>query len=52
MHFSVDKPTAINLKTEMEQQLAGYLVPKLVQEIAGKNGKNCNFSYLSYNWLV
>ena len=43
MHFSVDKPTAITLKTEMEQQLAGYLVPKLVQEIAGKTAKTAIF---------
>lgn len=43
MHFSVDKPTAIKLKTEMEQQLAGYLVPKLVQELAGKTAKTAIF---------
>ncbi len=43
MHFSIDKPAAVKLKAEMEQHLAGYLVPKLVQEIAGKTAKTAIF---------
>jgi len=43
MHFDIDKPTALKLKSEMEQRLAGYLVPKLVQEIAGKTAKTAIF---------
>lgn len=43
MHFSVGKSQAIELKMEMEQRLPGYLVPKLVQEIAGKTSKTAIF---------
>ena len=43
MHFDIDKPTALKLKAKMEQQLAGYLVPKLVQEIAGNLTKTAIF---------
>ncbi len=43
MHFSVDKPAAVKLKAEMEQHLPGYLVPKLVQEVAGKTAKTAIF---------
>jgi len=40
MHFEVDKTTALNIKQEMDAQLPGYLVPKLVEEIAGKQSKS------------
>lgn len=43
MHFDINKQTAIRLKCEMDQHLAGYLVPKLVQEIAGKGAKTAIF---------
>lgn len=39
MHFSVSKKTALHLKSQIEQQLPGYLVPKLVQEIAENKAK-------------
>ncbi len=44
MHFDVDKQSALSLKTQMEQRLPGYLVPKLVQETAGKQAKTAIFS--------
>ena len=40
MHFEVDKRTALHIIEEMEAQLPGYLVPKLVEEIAGKPSKS------------
>ena len=43
MHFDVDKKTALELKRQMEIKLPGYLVPKLVQEIAGKESKTAIF---------
>ncbi len=43
MHFEVNKQSALAIKTKMEQQLPGYLVPKLVQEIAGKQAKTAIF---------
>lgn len=43
MHFDVDKYTALELKRQMEIKLPGYLVPKLVQEIAGKESKTAIF---------
>ena len=43
MHFKVDKKTAVNLKNEMQQKLPGYLVPGLVQEIAGSRSKTAIF---------
>jgi len=44
MHFDVDKQFALELKAQMETQLPGYLVPKLVQETAGKQAKTAIFS--------
>ncbi len=43
MHFEVAKITALHLKKEMEEQLPGYLVPRLVQEIAGNRSKTAIF---------
>ena len=43
MHFDVSKQNALILKQEIEQQLPGYLVPRLVQEIAGKKSKTAIF---------
>jgi EF-P beta-lysylation protein EpmB len=43
MHFDIEKSTAIKLKDEMEQRLSGYLIPRLVQEIAGKAAKTAIF---------
>ena len=40
MHFEVDKRTALSIKEEMDTLLPGYLVPKLVEEIAGKKSKS------------
>ncbi len=44
MHFDTGKQSALALKAQMEQQLPGYLVPKLVQETAGKQTKTAIFS--------
>jgi len=44
MHFDTDKQSALSLKTQIEQRLPGYLVPKLVQETAGKQAKTAIFS--------
>lgn len=43
MHFDTCKQTAISLKRQMEEQLPGYLVPRLVQEIAGNKAKTAIF---------
>ncbi len=43
MHFDIDKAAALRLKKEMEQRLPGYLVPRLVQEIAGNKSKTAIF---------
>jgi len=43
MHFEVDKTAALSIKEEMDAQLPGYLVPKLVEEIAGKQSKSAIF---------
>jgi len=43
MHFDVSKEIALDLKSEMEKQLPGYLVPRLVLEIAGKQSKTAIF---------
>jgi EF-P beta-lysylation protein EpmB len=43
MHFEVAKTKALRLKKEMEKQLPGYLVPRLVQEIAGNKSKTAIF---------
>ena len=45
MHFDINKQAALKLKTSLEQQLPGYLVPKLVQEIAGKQAKTAIFRF-------
>jgi len=44
MHFDTGKRSALALKAQMEQQLPGYLVPRLVQETAGKQAKTAIFS--------
>lgn len=44
MHFDTGKASALTLKAQMERQLPGYLVPKLVQETAGKQAKTAIFS--------
>ena len=38
-HFEVKEPTALGLINEVQRQLPGYLVPKLVREMAGKPHK-------------
>ncbi len=38
-HFEVDEPIALSLINEIQRQLPGYLIPKLVREIAGKPHK-------------
>lgn len=43
MHFDINKKTALKLKQQMEAKLPGYLVPKLVQEIAGNESKTAIF---------
>ena len=42
-HFYVDKEAAIDLHNEMHARLPGYLVPKLVKEVAGESGKTLIF---------
>ncbi len=39
MHFKVTTTAALQMKKEMEEQLPGYLVPRMVQEIAGNKSK-------------
>lgn len=39
MHFAVENNDALSIKEELEKQLPGYLVPRLVEEIAGKQSK-------------
>ena len=43
MHFSTGQKSAQNLLQEITAQLPGYLVPKLVQEIAGSKSKTAIF---------
>jgi L-lysine 2,3-aminomutase len=43
MHFDIDKKTALELKSRMEAKLPGYLVPRLVREIAGNESKTAIF---------
>ncbi len=43
IHFSVNKQKALHLIRQLEEQLPGYLVPKLVQEIAGSKSKSAIF---------
>lgn len=38
-HFEVREPVALALMDEVQRQLPGYLVPKLVRELAGKPHK-------------
>lgn len=38
-HFEVDKKMAISLVESLKEQLPGYLVPRLVEEISGKRSK-------------
>ncbi|MCD6046489.1 MAG: L-lysine 2,3-aminomutase [Gammaproteobacteria bacterium] len=38
-HFEVEKSQALQLQQELQGLLAGYLVPKFVQEIPGENSK-------------
>ncbi len=39
-HFEVDDTRALTLVDELRQQLPGYLVPRLVREIAGEKSKS------------
>ncbi len=39
MHFNVSNKNALHLKSQIEQQLPGYLVPRLVQDIAENKAK-------------
>jgi len=39
MHFNVSNQNALHLKSQIEEQLPGYLVPRLVQEIAENKAK-------------
>lgn len=43
MHYNVNEITALRLKQKMEEKLPGYLVPRLVQEIAGNKSKTAIF---------
>ena len=43
-HFEVDNERARELESGLRATLPGYLVPKLVQEIAGKQAKTAIFS--------
>lgn len=38
-HFEVSDPTALRLHRELAARVSGYLVPKLVREVAGDPGK-------------
>lgn len=44
MHFDVSKPVALEIMQQMERQLPGYLLPRLVQEIPGNRAKSAIFS--------
>ncbi len=44
MHFDTTVKVALSLKQKMEQKLPGYLVPRLVQEMAGNQSKTAIFS--------
>lgn len=44
MHFDVNRQNALDIVKLMQQQLPGYLVPRLVQEIAGKQAKTAIFN--------
>jgi EF-P beta-lysylation protein EpmB len=43
MHFNVSRNKALHLKSQIEQRLPGYLVPRLVQEIAENKAKTAIF---------
>lgn len=43
MHFEVSKVSALKLTQEITKKLPGYLVPQLVQEIAGNSAKTAIF---------
>ena len=38
-HFDVAEPRALDLIQALRERLPGYLVPRLVREIAGESGK-------------
>ncbi|HEY5802368.1 MAG TPA: EF-P beta-lysylation protein EpmB [Lysobacter sp.] len=38
-HFEIDDETALRLHRELAARLSGYLVPRLVREVAGDTGK-------------
>lgn len=42
-HFEVDDPTALRLHRELAARQSGYLVPRLVREVAGGTGKRALF---------
>ena len=44
MHFDVNRQNALDIVKLMQQQLPGYLVPRLVQEISGKQAKTAIFN--------
>jgi len=44
MHFDTPTGIAIKLMQQLEQQLPGYLMPRLVREIAGNKSKTAIFS--------
>jgi len=44
-HFCVTESTAIKIHQQLQAQLPGYLVPKLVKEVAGQNNKTNLFKY-------
>jgi len=44
MHFDCSQATAVQLIKQLQSQLPGYLVPKLVREIAGNHSKTAIFS--------
>ncbi len=44
MHFDSTQKTAVQLLRTMQSSLPGYLVPKLVREIAGNHSKTAIFS--------
>ena len=39
MHFNVSKKVALHLISQLAEKLPGYLVPRLVQEIAENKAK-------------
>lgn len=44
MHFDVERSAALDIMRQMEAQLPGYLLPRLVQEIPGNRAKSAIFS--------